>query len=130
MVSSQNRLLIAFPLSKRGARDWRFQPEMFRNSSSNIGVSRASADGARSTRKTRCQDGHLLPCMIGAFPGWIAAVVGRDDEKVARSHQIEQLRQSRIERFERCRLTGNIASMAVFRIEVDEIGEQQATVCE
>jgi len=101
---------------------------MFRNSRADIGVGGATPDRARFPVEPQRQDRHLLARMIGAFPGRIAPVVRRDDEKIARPHQVEQFGQSCIKGFKRGRIARNIAPMAKFGVEIDEIGEEQAAV--
>src|SRR5947209_17155155 len=55
-------------------------------------------------------------------------MVGGDDQKVVASQALQQLRQACVEGFERCGVSGHVAAMAVSRVEIHEIREQQAAV--
>ncbi len=60
--------------------------------------------------------------------GWVTAMVGGDYRKTVRAQQGLDLRCARIERFERCRIAGNIAAVAEGAVEIDEICEQQTLI--
>src|SRR4051794_28769683 len=76
------------------------------------------------------EDRHLLAGMICAAPRRIAAMIGRDDQKIVASQASQQLRETGIESFERGGVARNVAAMTISRVEIDEIGKQQATLAE
>ena len=73
------------------------------------------------------QHGHVLARMVGTAPGRITAMIRRDDGDVTGPHHGPKARQPGIEGFQRGRIPGNIAAMAVQRIEVHEVGQGQRT---
>ncbi len=74
------------------------------------------------------QHRHVLARVIGAGPGWVAAVVGRQDQHVVLAQQRVQIRQPRVEILERRRVTGHLAPVPEVLVEVDEVRHHQAEV--
>src|SRR3954453_3664319 len=107
----------------------RRQLKMIGDGRPDIGEARAPAD-LESILGISGEDRHLLAGMICAAPRWIAAMIGRDDQKIVASQASQQLRETRIESFKRGGVTRNVATMAISRVKIDEIGEQQATLAE
>jgi hypothetical protein len=66
------------------------------------------------------QDGHLLSGVIGSVPGRAAAMIGR---QIVALQSREQFRHPSIERFQSCCVAGEVAPVAVDRVEIDKIGE-------
>ena len=62
------------------------------------------------------------------LPGRVAAMVGGDQRKIARAQRGAQFGQARIERFQRGRIARHVAAVAVERVEVDEVGEDERAV--
>ena len=67
----------------------------------------------------------MLARMIEAAPGRIVAVIGGDDAKIVGAHRRGDFRQARVEGLEARRIAGDIAAMAEFGVEIDEIDENQ-----
>src|SRR5262245_42344383 len=93
-----------------------------------VGEGRTLANGAWSDRGTEGEDRNLLAGVVGAAPGRIATVIGHDDDEIVAAQRRSKLRDAGIECFERRGVAGNIAAMAVERVEVDVVREQQAAV--
>src|SRR2546425_13317970 len=90
----------------------------------------AAADGAGADLLTEGDDGHLLPRVVGAPPGRIATVVCRDDGEVAGPQFCLEFGKAPIERLERRRVPGYVATVAEQHVEVDEIDHRQFAVAE
>src|SRR5262245_2082328 len=95
-----------------------------------IGKTIAPADASRGGVRREGEDGHAFARVVAATPSRIAAVIGRDDQKIARLQPIERLRQLRIEGLKGGGIAPWIAAMAVEHVEIDEIGEQKPAVLE
>src|SRR5579883_1633298 len=106
----------------------RRQPEFFRQGLRDIGERVAPADRRRLHAGAEAEDRNVLARMIEAAPGRIVAVIGGDDAVIVRPHRGDDLRQPSIERFEAGRVAGNVAAMAVFGIEIDQIDENQSAI--
>ena len=70
----------------------------------------------------------MLAGVVGAAPGGVVAVVGGDDDEVAVAQGGLDLRDAPVEGLERGRIAGNVAAVAEFAVEIDEIGEDEAAV--
>jgi hypothetical protein len=57
-------------------------------------------------------------------------MVGGDDQEIVASQGRQDLGKPGIEGLESRRIAGNVAAMAVKRVEIDEIGEKQTAVQE
>ena len=70
----------------------------------------------------------MLARVIGAAPGRIAAVVRRNHEEVVIVEPLTKFGQPAVELLKRERVPSGVAPVAVNRVEVDKIGEQQTTI--
>jgi hypothetical protein len=93
----------------------------------NIRKANSSTDAIRAFC-IRHENRDLFACVISAAPGGIAAVIRGNDQEIIASQPFEQLRQSCVERFESCGISGNVPAMTVDRIEIDEVGKQQSAL--
>src|SRR2546423_4627914 len=100
---------------------------MRRHSFPDVREGRTPAD-ARHLALAQRQNRHLLTSVIGSAPGWIAPVIGSNDEQIVHFQTLAKLGQAAIELLQRKRVTGGVAAMAVDRIEVDEVCEQEPAV--
>src|SRR5208282_6894064 len=103
---------------------------MNRKACSNIGERFASADGAALDAGAKDENGHMLAGVVGAVPCWIIAMVGGNHGGIARPHHSEKLGQSCIKSLKAMRIARHIAAVAEIRVEIQEIGEDQAAVRE
>ena len=71
------------------------------------------------------QQRHHFARMVGAAEGRVAAVIGGQQEQVVLAEQRFNLRQRRVEFFQRLRIARHIAAMAVNGIKIDEVDEDQ-----
>src|SRR5690606_19865389 len=108
--------------------DGQLQPEVTSDRGADIGICFAAADAPGLAPAAEGQDGHLLARVIRSLPGWVAAVVCRDDQEIIGPQYLKKLRQTLIERLERGGIARNVAPVPVFRIEIDEVGEEQTAV--
>src|SRR5208282_6164408 len=69
-----------------------------------------------------------LAGVVEAAEGRIVAVVGGNDAKVMRLHRRLDGAQALIERLEAGRVAGNVAPVAPFGVEIDQIDEDEAAV--
>src|SRR3954471_24861646 len=100
---------------------------MPRDGCSDIGETAALADRASAWRAGN-EDGYLFARMIAAGPRRITTVISGDDQKVPGFQSFDQLRESRIECFEGSCVARHVPPVAVDRIEVDKICEQQPAI--
>ena len=70
----------------------------------------------------------MFPRMVIAAPGRIVAVIRGDDRKIVGAQRGLDLGQPRVEGFEAGGVTGDIAAVAVFGVEIDEIDEDKPAV--
>src|SRR5437764_7840890 len=103
---------------------------MARNRRGYVGEAVTPADRARRDGWSERKDRNFLPRMIRAAPSRVAAVVGGNDDEIARSRESMDLGHPPIKCLERRSIAGRIAAMAMDRIEIDEIRKQQPTVGE
>ena len=104
----------------------RTDAEDLRDRLAEIGERRARADvGARPDAAPDQEHRHVLARVIGARRRRIVAVIGGDDQQIARRAARQQARQPGVEALEIGRVAGRVVAMAVLRVEVDEIGEDQ-----
>ena len=87
-----------------------------------IGEALAHPQLRRANSRTERQHRHILARMIRAGPGWIAAMVRRDDRQISGAQQGLEARQHGVEGLERGSVAGDIAAVAIERVEIDEIG--------
>ncbi len=103
--------------------------EMMGYGFANIGEGRANADQPGPDTGTKGHDRHPLAGMVAAAPGRIAAVIGGQKRDIAGPHAAMHVGQPPVEGFQRCRIAGHVAAMAVIHVEIDEIGEHQVARC-
>ena len=70
----------------------------------------------------------MLARVVEAAERRIVAVVGGDDAKVLRPHRRFDGAQARVECLEAGRIAGDVAAMAPFGVEIDQIDEDEAAV--
>ena len=70
----------------------------------------------------------MLAGMVGALPGGVVAMVGGDDDKVAVPQGCLDFRDAPVEGLKRRRIAGDVAAVAVFAVEIDQIGEDEAAI--
>ena len=92
--------------------------------SANVGRVPRSTPGR--TRAPGDQQRHVLARMIGRRRRRIVAVVGRDDRAGPSAAAPAAARQSRVEALEVGGIAGDVVAMAVLRVEVHEVDEDQA----
>src|SRR5215207_4728042 len=63
--------------------------------------------------------------MVGAWSRRIVPVIRGDDQQVVGAYSLEDHRELLVEAFQVCGVARNVVSMAVLRVEIDEIGEDQ-----
>src|SRR5947209_768336 len=100
---------------------------MHRNRFANIRKAIAPPDAA-APAIAQSEDGNLLARVIGTAPGRIAAVVRRNHEEVVIVEPLTKFGQPAVELLKRERVPSGVAPVAVNRVEVDKIGEQQTTI--
>ncbi len=71
---------------------------------------------------------HVLARVVGGDVGRIAAVVGGDEKEVVCAHGIEKGRQLAVERLEGARVSLHVVAVPVFRVEIDEVREDEIRV--
>ena len=92
-----------------------------------IGERRARAEvDAGPHARAGDQQRHVLARMIGARRRRIVAVVGGDDQQIVVAQPRQQRGQPRVEPLEVRGVAGDVVAVAVLRVEVDEVGEDQA----
>ena len=89
------------------------------------GRSRAEIDAGLDASAVQ-QQRHVLARMVGARRRRIVAVIGGDHEQIVVAQLRQQARQPRVEPLEVRGIAGDVVAMAVDRIEVDQVGEDQA----
>ena len=67
-----------------------------------------------------------FPGMVSRFRGRIAAVIGSDDEKIVPAKLIQYGAEGIIEFMHRCGISGDIVTVSVLHVEVDEVGKAQS----
>ena len=73
--------------------------------------------------------GHLLAGVIGAAPGRIVAVVGGEDQQIVVAAAWRSVRAgARSKASSACGIAGDVAAVAVFLVEIDEIGHDEGAV--
>lgn len=102
--------------------------QMFRNRLADIGIGLTDADGTGSNARPVSHDGHALACVIRATPRRIAAVIGGQDDEIARLQFLVHFRQPRVERLECCGISRHVAAVTIDHVEIDEIGENQIAI--
>ncbi len=55
-------------------------------------------------------------------------MIRRDDEKIPRPQLVQESAEARVKSFKLGGITERIAAVAINRIEIDEIGEDQAAI--
>ena len=70
----------------------------------------------------------VLPRVIGARRRRIVAMVGRDDEEIVVAQLREELGQPHVEALEVARVALDVVAVAVLRVEVDQVREDEAAV--
>ena len=72
------------------------------------------------------QHGHVLACVVGAGGRRIVAVIGRHNQQVVGTEARQQRGQARVKSIEIGAVAGGIVAVTVERIEVHQVGEDQA----
>ncbi len=67
------------------------------------------------------QQGRVFARVVGAGKGRIVSVIGGDHHQIVVAHRGFDLRQTRVEVFERSGVAFSVATMAVKHVEVDEV---------
>src|SRR5260370_40233936 len=98
---------------------------MLRQGLADSGKAVAAAERTRRDRGPGGEHRDVLARMVGAAPGRIATVIGGDDREIARAQRLAERRQPGIEALERPSIASRVAAMAVERVEIVEIGEDQ-----
>ena len=93
-----------------------------------VGEGRPYPRVASGDARTECQHRHALARMLGAAPGGVVAMVGGDDGQISGFQQRRQFRQASVEMLERRGIARHVAPVAVERIEIDEVCEDEAAV--
>ncbi len=102
-------------------------PENLRDRLPEVGKRRPRADvGAGPDHLPHQEYRDVLAGVIGARRRRIVAVIGSNDEQVAVAQRRQQATETDIEALEIGGVAGRIVAMAVLRVEVDEVGEDQA----
>jgi len=70
----------------------------------------------------------MLAGVIAAGTRRVATVVGADDQQRLWAHQRQQFRQPAVEGLQRGGVSGQVPTVPVEHVEVDEVGEHQAVV--
>ena len=68
----------------------------------------------------------MLARVVEAAEGRVVAVIGGDEAEVVRPHRRLDLGEAPVERLEAGGVAGDVAAMAVFGVEIDEIDEDRA----
>src|ERR1700722_1997206 len=104
------------------------EAEPMRQGLRNVGESFAPADQRWRKSAAEAEDRNMLAGMVETAPGRIIAVIRRDDAIIVRAHVGHDLRQTRIEGFKARGIAGDVATVAIFGVEIDEIDEDEAAV--
>ena len=72
------------------------------------------------------QQRHAFAGMIGARPGGIAAVIGRNQQQVVIAHRAQDIGQEGVEIAQRLGIARHIAAMAVGHVKVHQVHKAQA----
>ena len=70
----------------------------------------------------------MLAGVVEALEGWIVTVIRRDEAKIVRTHRRLDLAEPPVERLETGGEAGDVAAMAVFGIEIDQVDEDKSAV--
>src|SRR5438552_1552949 len=117
--------MAAYRCKERGAVTAGREAEVIRDGFADIGQGRSEPDVAALQPGSDADHRNAFACMVGAAPGRIIAVVGGEDEQVARLDAGQRFRQPAVEGLERRGIAGDIAPMAELGVEIDEIGKDQ-----
>ena len=98
---------------------------MLRQGLADIGEAVAPAERTRRDAGSEGEHRDVLARMVGAVPARIAAVIGADDGDVARPQRGAERGQPGIKGGERGGVARDVAAMAVERVEIVEIREDQ-----
>ena len=77
---------------------------------------------------TETQDWRVFAGMIGPLPTRVVAMIGGDDGKVAFTQSCLDFGHTPIEVLERRRISRDVAAVAVFAVEIDQIGEDESAI--
>ena len=75
------------------------------------------------------QHRRALAGMVGAAPGRVVAVIGGDDEQIARPEPRQKRRQGGVEPLEMAGIARDVAPVTEFAVELDQIGEDETAGC-
>src|SRR5262245_18485211 len=101
--------------------------EMAGDCPADVGKTGAPAKASRRCARRKGEDRHAFAGVVGAAPCRVIAVIGGENEKIALAQIGEKLRQSTVKALKGRGVTLNVASMTVVGVEVDEIGDEQAS---
>ena len=93
-----------------------------------IGKSIACANRMGSEAGAKAKDWDVFAGVLGATPSGIIAVIGGENDEVAGLEFRFKFRQAAVKGFKAGRVSYNIASVAEFGIEIDEIGKKKAAI--
>ena len=103
----------------------RRQAEFGRDRLGDVGEARARADRPRRRAGAEGQDRHVLAGVVEAPVGRVVAVVGGDAGNSRSGRIAASISPSRDRSFEAGGEAGNVAAMAPFGVEIDEVDEDQ-----
>ena len=106
----------------------RLEPQPMGYAFSYIRKAGPNANGARTEGWGKQQNRHLFARVVGAAPGRVVAMVGGQHQEIVLLDCRDKLRQTAIESHQRLGITRNIAPVAIFLVEIDEIGDDQRPV--
>ncbi len=89
---------------------------------------RESEARERSREQARDQQRHVLARMIGARRARIVAVIGGHDQQIGLTQRSAAGARALVELLEIGRVAAHVVAMAVERVEVDEVGEDEPLV--
>ena len=104
------------------------EPQPVSDAFANIREGGTDSKLAGRESRGKAKDRHLFAGVIGTNPGRVVAVVGGQDEQVVVAKPADQFGQARIEGLERARIARNVAAVAVFLVEVDEVDHDEVAV--
>src|SRR5579862_1762098 len=94
-----------------------------------IGKGRSCAEvGAAADLRARDDERHILARVIGARRRRIVAMVSRDDEQIVLPKAGKDSSEPRVEPLEILRVSLDVVAMAVLRVEIHEVGEDEAAL--
>src|SRR4051812_4121406 len=103
---------------------------MRRNRGSDIGEGVTASNRTSDDGGSEKQHRHLLTCVISSAPCRVATMTGGNNDEIVGAHHRMDGGYSRIEFFQRRGVSCRITTMAMDRVEVDEVCKQEAAVAQ